>query len=112
MVTTSPRMKTYNLEMRHAASKRKLNASPGNRLEPLKARLASDDDAVNWAMGELLQFAKGRSGARYQYVEGAVSELLPFNQIQDDKDMRRLGRWICNADGINWRDAVGVGPEV
>ncbi len=98
-------MKTYNLEMRHAASKRRLNASPGNRLEPLKSRQADDAAAIAWARGELLAFGMKRGGADYQYVEGALAELLPFSQIQGDKDMRRLGRWVCNADGITWRDA-------
>lgn len=98
-------MKTYNLEMRHAASKRRLNTSPGNRLEPLKTRLADDDAAIMWARNELLAFGMKRGGADYQYVEGALAELLPFSQIEGDKDMRRLGRWVCNADGITWRDA-------
>ena len=49
-------MKTYNLEMRHAASKRKLNALPGNRLEPLKSRLADDSAAIVWARNELMAF--------------------------------------------------------
>jgi hypothetical protein len=79
-------MKTYNLDLRHAASKRRLNATPRNRLEPLKARLADDDAAVRWAQGEL----------------------LPFGQLIDGKDFRRLGRWVCNADGLNWRDSVGA----
>ena len=99
-------MKTYNLEMRHAVSKRRLNTSPGNRLEPLKSRQASDDDAIAWARNELLAFGMKRAGAAYRYVEGALAELLPFNVIQGDKDMRRLGRWVCNADGITWRDAM------
>lgn len=100
-------LRTYNLELRHARSKRKLNATPDNRLEPLKARLPGDAAAIAWAQGELLQFARKRSGEAFQYVEAAVSELLPFNQIRDDKDLRRLGRWVCNPDGIVWRDSVG-----
>lgn len=104
-------MKTYNLEMRHAASKRRLNTSPGNRLEPLKSRQADDDAAVAWARNELLAFGMKRSGPDYQYVEGALAELLPFNQIEGDKDLRRLGRWVCNADGITWRDAASVIAE-
>ena len=100
-------LKTYNLELRHARSKRKLNATPDNRLEPLKARLPGDEAAIAWAQGELLQFARKRSGEAYQYVEGAVSELLPFHEIRDDKDLRRLGRWVCNVDGLIWRYAEG-----
>jgi hypothetical protein len=98
-------MKTYNLELRHAPSKRRLNALPGNRLEPLKRRLAGDDDAVRWAHAELLDFARHARGAKYQYVEAALAELLPFGKLIDGKDYRRLGRWVCNADGINWRES-------
>jgi hypothetical protein len=99
-------MKTYNLEMRHAPSKRRLNALPDNRLEPLKARLEADAAAIAWAQGELLDFARHGRGANYQYVEAALSELLPFGQLVDGKDYRRLGRWVCNADGLVWRDAM------
>ena len=99
-------MKTYNLEIRHALSKRKLNASPGNRLAPLKARLANDAAAVDWGRAELMDIARRQSGESFQYVEGALSELLPFAEIVGDKDLRRLGRWVCNADGITWRDAA------
>ena len=102
-------MKTYNLELRHAASKRKLNALADNRLEPLKTRAASDIAAIAWAQGELLDFAKQTGGRNYQYVEAALIELLPFGQLIDGKDYRRLGRWVCNADGLNWRD---VGSEL
>jgi hypothetical protein len=101
-------MKTYNLDLRHAASKRRLNATPGNRLDPLKARLADDGAAIRWAQGELLDFARRARGANFQYVEGAVTELLPFGQLIDGKDYRRLGRWVCNADGFNWRDAAAM----
>jgi hypothetical protein len=101
-------MKTYNLELRHAPSKRKLNALPDNRLEPLKKRLAADPDAIAWAQSELLDFARRRGGKNFQYVEAAVTELLPFGQVIDGKDYRRLGRWVCNADGLNWRDALTV----
>jgi hypothetical protein len=76
-------MKTYNLDLRHAPSKRRLNALPGNRLDPLKARLADDAAAIRWAQ----------------------AELLPFGQTIEGKDYRRLGRWVCNADGIAWRDS-------
>jgi hypothetical protein len=101
-------MKTYNLDLRHAASKRRLNATPGNRLEPLKARVADDNAAIRWAQGELLDFARRARGANFQYVEAALTELLPFGVLIDGKDYRRLGRWVCNADGIVWRDATAV----
>lgn len=97
-------MKTYNLDLRHAPSKRRLNALPNNRLDPLKRRLASDVEAIAWAQTELLDFARRARGAKYQYVEAALVELLPFGQIHDGKDYRRLGRWVCNADGLAWRD--------
>ena len=97
-------MKTYNLDLRHAASKRKLNALANNRLEPLKRRVPNDVAAIAWAQAELLEFARRCGGVNYQYVEAALSELLPFGQLIDGKDYRRLGRWVCNADGINWRD--------
>lgn len=99
-------MKTYNLDLRHAPSKRRLNALPGNRLDPLKARLADDEAAIRWAQGELLDFARRARGENFQYVEAALTELLPFGQLVDGKDYRRLGRWVCNADGLNWRVSV------
>lgn len=99
------RLKTYNLDLRHAPSKRRLNALPGNRLEPLKARLADDAAAIRWAQAELLDFARQARGANYHYVEASLSELLPFGVVVDGKDIRRLGRWVCNADGLNWREA-------
>jgi hypothetical protein len=99
-------MKTYNLDLRHASSKRRLNATPGNRLAPLKSRLANDDSAIRWAQSELLDFARRARGEDYQYVEGAVTELLPFGTLIDGKDYRRLGRWVCNADGIVWREST------
>ena len=98
-------MKTYNLDLRHAPSKRRLNALAGNRLEPLKTRLADDDAAIRWAQAELLDFARHARGANYQYVEAALVELLPFGKLIDGKDFRRLGRWVCNADGLNWRES-------
>ncbi len=98
-------MKTYNLDLRHAPSKRRLNALPGNRLDPLKARLPDDQAAIRWAQGELLDFARKARGENYQYVEAAVTELLPFGQQFEGKDYRRLGRWVCNAEGLAWRDA-------
>jgi hypothetical protein len=98
-------MKTYNLELRHAPSKRRLNALQNNRLEPLKARLADDDEAIRWAQGELLDYARHARGENHQYVEAAVSELLPFGKLIDGKDYRRLGRWVCNAEGLVWRES-------
>ena len=96
-------MKTYSLELRHAPSKRRLNALADNRLEPLRTRLAGDHDAIAWAQRELLDFARYRRGADYQYVEAAVLELLPIGSPHGDT--RRLGRWVCNLDGLVWRDA-------
>ena len=101
-------MKTYSLELRHAPSKRKLNALPDNRLEPLKQRFEGDPAAIAWAQGELLDFARRRGGKNFQYVEASVLELLPFGQLIDGKDYRRLGRWVCNADGITWRESAGA----
>jgi hypothetical protein len=102
-------MKTYSLELRHAPSKRRLNALADNRLDPLKIRLEGDPAAIAWAQAELLDFARRRAGANFQYVEGAVIELLPFGQTIDGKDYRRLGRWVCNLEGLVWRDAAAVG---
>ena len=99
-------MKTYNLDLRHAASKRRLNALPDNRLAPLKQRLAGDAAAIAWAQAELLDFARRSRGENFQYVEAALTELLPFGDYADGKDYRRLGRWVCNADGLVWRDAT------
>ncbi|HEY7901073.1 MAG TPA: hypothetical protein VIC25_07810 [Caulobacteraceae bacterium] len=100
-------MKTYSLELRHAPSKRRLNAWDDNRLEPLRGRFEGDTAAIAWAQGELLQFARRRSGPAFKYVEAAVLELLPFSEIVEDKDVRRLGRWVCNNDGLAWRQALG-----
>ena len=99
-------MKTYSLELRHAPSKRMLNALPDNRLEPLKCRLQGDPAAIAWAQGELLDFARRRNGRNFQYVEAAVLELLPFGQTLDGRDYRRLGRWVCNLEGLIWRNAA------
>jgi len=101
-------MKTYNLDLRHAPSKRRLNALPGNRLAPLKARLADDGAAIRWAQDELLDFARRARGENFQYVEAALTELLPFGALIDGKDYRRLGRWVCNADGLKWRESAGA----
>ena len=103
-------MKTYSLELRHAAAKRQLNATPGNRSAPLRKRLGSDLEAIAWAQGELTQFARGRLGRDFRYVEAALSELLPLAEIEGDKDMRRLGRWVSNPDGLVWRPAVAREP--
>lgn len=104
-------MKTYSVELRHAVSKRKINALPNNRLSPLKKRLPTDADAIAWAQGELLDFARRRSGPFYQYVEAAVIELLTFGLLIDGKDYRRVGRWVCNADGLTWRDSPASTPD-
>jgi hypothetical protein len=88
-------VKTYSLELRHAPSKRKINALADNRLEPLKTRLEGDTAAIAWGQGELLDFARRRAGRNFQYVEGAILELLPFGELIDGKDYRRLGRWVC-----------------
>jgi hypothetical protein len=104
-------MKTYNLDLRHAASKRQLNALADNRLEPLKARLANDLEAIAWAQGELTGFGRRRTGKNFQYVEAAVTELLPFGATRDGKDYRRLGRWVCNAEGLVWRDAAAAAAK-
>jgi len=104
-------MKTYSLEFRHAPSKRKLNALPGNRFEPLKVRLAGDEAAIAWAQDELVEFARRRSGQNFQYVEASVLELLPFGTLIDGKDYRRLGRWVCNAEGLIWRHAAAALAE-
>ncbi len=101
-------MKTYNLDLRHAPSKRRLNALADNRLAPLKKRLPGDTDAIAWAQSELLDFARRRGGKNFQYVEAAITELLPFGQLIEGKDYRRLGRWVCNADGLIWRDALAA----
>jgi hypothetical protein len=98
-------MQTYSLEIRHAPSKRRLNALPDNRLPPLRIRLADDAAAQAWARGELIDFGRVNGGENYQYVEASLTELLPFGQIVDGKDYRRVGRWVFNADGLTWRDA-------
>ncbi len=98
-------LKTYNLDLRHAPSKRRLNALANNRLEPLKKRLPDDAAAIRWAQAELLDFARHARGPNYQYVEAALVELLPFGKFIEGRDYRRLGRWVCNADGLNWRES-------
>ncbi|HEY1561078.1 MAG TPA: hypothetical protein VGF71_09335 [Caulobacteraceae bacterium] len=101
-------MKTYSLELRHAPSKRRINALADNRLEPLKTRLEGDMAAIAWGQGELLDFARRRDGRNFQYVEAAILELLPFGETLDGKDYRRLGRWVCNTEGLTWRGAMGA----
>lgn len=101
-------MKTYSVDLRHAASKRALNATPDNRLDPLRSRLETDAEAIEWARSELMDFARHRSGDDYQYVEAAVIELLPIGKVVDGKDYRRLGRWVCNADGVIWRESPAM----
>ena len=101
-------MKTYSLELRHAPSKRRLNALADNRLAPLRTRLEGDTAAIAWAQGELLDFARHRAGRNFQYVEAAILELLPIGEVAEGRDYRRLGRWVCNAEGLVWREAVGA----
>jgi hypothetical protein len=101
-------VQTYSVDLRHAASKRALNATPDNRLDPLRRRLETDAEAVAWARAELLDFARHRSGEDYQYVEAAVIALLPIGQLVGGKDYRRLGRWVCNADGLTWRPSPAL----
>jgi len=85
-------MKTYSLELRHAPSKRKLNALADNRLEPLKSRFEGDPAAIAWAQGELLDFARRRGGKNFQYVEAAIMELLPFGTLIDG---RTIAAWAA-----------------
>ena len=95
-------MKTYSLELRHAPSKSRLNALDDNRLPALRLRLETDEDAVAWAQSEAEQFAKRNRGVNFRYIEAAVMELLPIG-APADADYRRIGRWVMNHDGLNWR---------
>jgi hypothetical protein len=95
-------MKTYSLELRHAPSKNRLNNLENNRLSPLRLRLKGDAEAVAWAKGEVYQFADRNRGYYFQYIEAALMELLPIGAAADD-GYRRLGRWVINHDGVNWR---------
>ncbi len=95
-------MRTYKLELRHAPSKNKLNAMRGNRLAPITARLACDEIAIVWARGELLGLCRRKHGHHYQYVEACIFELYPLGSPRQDEN-RRLGRWVSNTDGLNWR---------
>lgn len=96
-------MKTYKLELRHAPSKNKINAIRDNRLPPLTLRLVADDEAIGWARDEVIQLAARKRGHHYQYIEAGLWELLPIGPSTRDDDSRRLGRWVANAEGINWR---------
>ncbi len=97
-------MKTYSLELRHAESKNKLNQLPDNRLPAMRKRLETDAEAIAWAQGELLQFARSAGKKRhYQYVEAALMELLPIGVAVEEKDYRRLGRWVSGHEGLHWR---------
>ncbi len=95
-------MRTYKLELRHAPSKNTLNAMPDNRLPPLTARLASDDNAIIWARDELIGLCQVKHGVPFQYVEASVFELYPIGSPRES-DNRRLGRWVINPVGLNWR---------
>ena len=95
-------MHTYKLELRYAPSKNKLNAIRGNRLPPLTVRLAADDNAIDWAREELVGLCRRKHGHHYQYVEASVFELYPIGP-GGDADNRRLGRWVANIEGVNWR---------
>jgi hypothetical protein len=99
-------MKTYSLELRHAPSKSRLNALDDNRLPAMRQRLASDDDAIAWGRSEAEQFAKRNRGANFRYIEAAVIELLPIG-APVDADYRRVGRWVVNHEGYNWRPTPG-----
>ena len=95
-------MKTYSLELRHAPSKSRLNALDDNRLPAMRQRLEDDDAATEWARSEAEQFAARHRGADFRYIEAAVMELLPIG-APADADYRRIGRWVLNHEGLNWR---------
>lgn len=96
-------MKTYSLELRHAESKNKLNQLPDNRLPAMRKRFESDAEAIAWAQQELLGFAGGNKKRLFQYVEAALMELLPIGVTVEEKDYRRLGRWVSGHEGLHWR---------
>ncbi len=96
-------MKTYKIELRHAPSKNKLNAIRDNRLPPITARLDADDEAIRWAREELFRLFGQKRGHHYQYLEAGIWELLPIGSTTSENDSRRLGRWVCNIDGLAWR---------
>ena len=95
-------MRTYKLELRHAPSKNKLNAVPGNRLPPLTIRVATDDTAIDWAREELIGLYRRYRGSDQQYLEASVFELYPIGSPRES-DNRRLGRWVINPEGLSWR---------
>jgi len=95
-------MKTYSLELRHAPSKSRINALDDNRLPPMRQRLAGDEDAIAWGRSEAEQYARRHRGPDYRYIEAAVIELLPIG-APADADYRRVGRWVINHEGYNWR---------
>jgi hypothetical protein len=102
--TPAPKvMKTYKIELRHAPSKNKLNALRNNRLPPLTARLSADEEAIGWARLELIRIFERKRSPEYQYLEAGVWELLPLGPNTRDDDSRRLGRWVCNGEGMVWR---------
>ena len=100
-------MKTYKIELRHAPSKNKLNALRNNRLPPLTARLSADEEAIGWARLELIRIFERKRSPEYQYLEAGVWELLPLGPNTRDDDSRRLGRWVCNGEGMVWRPRQG-----
>ncbi len=95
-------MRTYKLELRHAPSKNRLNATRANRLAPITARLAGDDSAIDWARDELIGLYRREQGEDYHYLEASIFELYPIGSPQEDEN-RRLGRWVANPDGLHWR---------
>jgi hypothetical protein len=95
-------MKTYSLELRHAPSKSRLNALDDNRLPPMRQRMETDAEAIAWARAEAMQFADRNRGSNFHYIEAAIMELLPIG-APADADYRRLGRWVINHEGVNWR---------
>ena len=102
-------MKTYSLELRHAPSKSRLNALEDNRLPAMRQRLETDADAAEWARVEAEQFAKRNRGENFRYIEAAVMELLPIG-APADADYRRVGRWVLNHEGANWRPTPAKQP--
>jgi hypothetical protein len=104
-------MQTYNLELKHGPSKNGLNRLADNRLPPLRRRLADDEAAIAWAKAELKEFAQRHRGPKHRYVEAALTELLPIGVVVFDRDFRRLGRWVSNIDGVNWRPSPGPAAQ-
>ncbi len=104
-------MKTYKIELRHAPSKNRLNDLKNNRLPPLTARLADDDEAIDWAREEVHSLARRKRVEQYRYVEAGLWELLPIGPASMDDDSRRLGRWVCNGEGLIWRPRPAPGDE-